>query len=134
MNTFTQTLNTSCQQYQRLYDEIVAAVELAQNNKYEEAAIAINQVENLLAEIKQTDNELFPLISEDNVLCNINAWNKRTQQIQITLDFHHKSMPHLMAVMAMKKQEMNTIKKGIRGMNGYYTGNGSKGTLIKSSL
>ncbi len=133
MDLFTETLNKSCQHYQQLHNEIVAAVELAQNSNFEEATISISKVNALLTQIKAIDKELYSLADEQKIRSHSDMWENRTNLMTTTLDFHNENYPHMLSIMAMKRDQIQKIRGGRRGLSGYHTGASYTGRIIKNS-
>ena len=133
MDIFTELLNKSCQHYQQLHEEIVAAVELAKQSKFEEATISITKVNNLLAEIKIADKKLFSLAEKDKIDSQLELWNKRSDLLKSTLEFHDNNIIHMKSILAMKKDQIQKIRGGRRGLNGYHVGAKETGKLIQNS-
>ncbi len=133
MDLFYETLNKSCQHYHHLHNEIVAAVELAQNGNFEEATISISKVNALLTQIKAIDKELYSLADEQKIRSHFDMWEKRTNLMSTTLDFHNENYPHMLSIMAMKRDQIQKIRGGRRGLSGYHTGVSDTGKFVKNA-
>lgn len=131
--SFRTLLHQSCNQYASFYSEIVAAVELSYKEKFDEVVRKVDELNCIFAEIQATDELLYDLANNKRIEEDSDLWQQRSDLIHKTLIFHTDKLPHLLSIAATKKAELEKVRIGRRGTNGYHTGTKNTGKFFNSS-
>lgn len=127
-------LTRSCQLYKKLHEKTAAAVELADQGKFDAVAEAVTEFTSLLDEIKELDSQINSRATENAISNNQTLWDQRVQIMGDVHHYHTETLPILSSKLAMNQAELQKIRKGIKGMNGYHSGTQQTGQRIKNSL